>query len=130
MNTSNLFHSHESDSKIMIKKDMDEVINWVDDLEYINEELEYLLEIEDRMLNNAALYEELQDLQRENNINLRTLNLYNGAIRGAIECDTIECDAFYLSKHERNRKLYLNHKIKYRNVKSKLLSNILLEAKH
>ncbi|MCM4172350.1 hypothetical protein DHD32_12720 [Arenibacter sp. TNZ] len=130
MNTSNLFHSQESDSRIMIKKDKDEVNNWMDDLEYMNEELEYLLEIEDRILNNAALYEELQTLQKENTLNLRTLFRYNGAIKGALECDTVECDAFYLSKHERNRKLYLNHKKKYRNVKSKVLSNILLEAKH
>jgi hypothetical protein len=114
----------------MIKKDKIEVDNWTEDLEYINEELEYLLDIEDRMLNNANLYQELQTLQRENILNLRTLYRYEGAVRDAIECDTVECDVFYLNKHERNRKMYLEHKKKYRNIKSKVLSNILLEAKH
>tara|TARA_R110001632_G_scaffold85411_2_gene187494 strand:+ start:99 stop:491 length:393 start_codon:yes stop_codon:yes gene_type:complete len=125
-----LYYSHESDNRIMIKKDKIEIDNWTDDLEYINEELEYLLEIEDRMLNNTILYQELETLSRENILNLRALYRYEGTVRDAIECDTIECDAFYLSKHERNRKLYLEHKKKYRDIKSKVLSNILLEAKH
>ncbi|MBD0852208.1 hypothetical protein [Maribacter arenosus] len=129
MNATKLFYNHESDSSIMIKKDKAEVSNWTDDLEYINEELEYLLDIEDRMLNNAVLYQELQTLRRENVLNLRTLYRYEGVIKVAIECDTVECDAFYLSKHERNRNLYLAHKKKFRYVKLKVLSNILLEAK-
>lgn len=129
MNATKLFYNHESDGRIMMKKDKAEVRDWTDDLEYMNEELEYLLDIEDRMLNNAVLYQELQTLRRENTLNLRALYRYEGAMRDAIECDTVECDAFYLSKHERNRNLYLDHKKKYRDVKSRVLSNILLEAK-
>lgn len=129
MKATKLFYSHESDSRIMMKKDKAEVLNWTDDLEYIHEELEYLLDIEERMLNNAALYQELQTLRRENTLNLRTLYQYEGAMKNAIECDTVECDAFYLSKHERNRNLYLEHKKKFRGCKLKLLSNILLEVK-
>ncbi|MEZ2416189.1 hypothetical protein ACA086_14610 [Muriicola sp. E247] len=129
MNVTKLFYNHEPDSRIMMKKDKVEVGNWTDDLEYMNEELEYLLDIEDQMLNNAVLYQELQTLRRENTLNLRTLYRYEGAMRDAIECDTVACDAFYLSKHERNRNLYLEHKKKFRDVKSKVLSTILLDAK-
>ena len=66
MKAAKLYYSHESDNRIMIKKDKIEIDNWTDDLEYINEELEYLLEIEDRMLNNTILYQELETLSREN----------------------------------------------------------------
>ena len=129
MNATKLFYNHESDSRIMMKKDKAEVLNWTDDLEYIDEELAYLLDIEERMLKNAILYQELQILRRENTLNLRTLYQYEGAMKDAIECDTVACDAFYLSKHERNRNVYQEHKKKFRSVKLKVLSSILLETK-
>jgi hypothetical protein len=129
MNLTKPFYSHESDGRIMMKKDQAEVRNWTADLAYMNEELEYLLDIENNMLNNAALYQELQSMRKENNFNLRSLYRYEGTMRDAIECDTLESDAFYLSKHERNRDMYLKHKKQYRNVKAKVFSSILIEAK-
>ncbi len=129
MNVARPFYTHESDSKIMIKKDKEEVNNWTEDLEYMNEELEYLLDIEDRMLNNSRLYQELHDIRRENQLRLGELYRYEGSMRNAIECDTMECDAFYLHKHEKNRNAYLDHVKRYRNLKSRVLSKILLYAK-
>lgn len=129
MNTIQQFYPHESDSRIMIKKDKAEVNNWTDDLEYIDEELEYLLDIEDSMLNNAQLFQQLLDLRRQNQLRLGELYRYDGTMRNAIECDTTACDAFYLHKHEKNRNVYVEHVKNYRNVKTKALSEILLCAK-
>jgi hypothetical protein len=129
MNTTKPFYDHESDNRIMMKKDSVEVNNWTEDLEYINEELEYLLDIEDRILNNAELYQKLYDLRRENQLRLGILYRYEGTMRNAIECDTLQCDAFYLHKHEKNRNVYVDHVKKYRDVKTKVLSKILLNAK-
>ncbi|TLP82342.1 hypothetical protein [Maribacter sp. ACAM166] len=125
MNDTKLFYSHEPDSNIMIKKDRAEVNNWTEDLEYINEELEYLLDIEKRMLNN----QQLQDLQRENQLILGVLYKYESTIQKAIECDTIECDAFYLHKHEKTRNIYIEHVKKYKTAKLKVLSKILSTIK-
>lgn len=129
MNTTKPFYDHESDNRIMMKKDSVEVNNWTEDLEYINEELEYLLDIEDRILNNAELYQKLYDLRRENQLRLGILYRYEGTMRNAIECDTLQCDAFYLHKHEKNRSVYVDHVKKYRDVKTKVLTKILLNAK-
>ena len=129
MNATKPFYTHDSDSSIMIKKDKVEISNWTDDLEYINEELEYLLDIEDHMLNNAEMYQRLHDLRRENQLRLGILYRYEGTMRNAMECDTMECDAFYLHKHEKNRNVYLEHIRNYRDEKIKVLSKILLEAK-
>ena len=129
MNATKLFYNHESDSRIMIKKDKAEVNNWTDDLEYINEELEYLLDIEDRILNNAQVYQQLHDVRRENQLRLGVLYRYEGTIRNAIECDTTACDLYYLNNHEKNRNTYVQHKRKYRDVKEKVLSMVLLNAK-
>ena len=129
MNATKLFYDHEPESRIMIKKDKAEVNNWTDDLEYINEELEYLIDIEDRMQSGSQLYHQLYALRRENQLRLGVLYRYEGTMRNAIECDTTECDIYYLNNHEKNRNTYVQHKINYRNVKTKVLSMILLNAK-
>lgn len=125
MNAIRPFYSHESDDKIMIKKDQLEIENWTDDLEYINEELEHLLDIEDRILNNAELYQHLHELKKENQLRLGELYQYEGTIRNARECDTSECNAFYLYNHEKTRTNYLTHLKKYRSIKAKVFSKIV-----
>ncbi len=129
MNDANLFYPHEPDSRIAIKKDKAEVNNWIDDLDYINDELDYLLDIEDCMLNNRGLYQQLHAIRRENMLKLGILRRYESNMQNAMECDTTECDAFYLSNHEKNRNLYVDHVKKYRFLKTKVLSKILLNAK-
>lgn len=123
------FYTHEADTKIAIKKDKAEVINWTDDLEYINEELDYLLDIEDHLLNNRELYQELQAIRRSNTLKLGILYRYENSMRNAMECDTTECDAFYLHNHEKNRNVYIEHVKLYRFLKTKVLSKILLNVR-
>lgn len=117
------FYNHESDNRIMAKKDTLEVRSWTEELEYINEELKYLLDIEDHMLNNNEIYVQLHAIRRENTIRLGTLYRYEGSIINAIECDPVQCDSYYLSTHEKNRAAYIAHIKKYQNLKSKVLSN-------
>ena len=124
------FYPHESDSRIAIKKDKAEVTNWTDHLEYLNEELDYLLDIEDVMLNNRELYQQLHEIRRENMLKLGLLYRYDASMQNAMECDTTQCDAFYLHKHEKNRNLYSDHIKKYRTLKTKVLSKILLNARN
>ncbi len=129
MNVSKPFYPHESDKKIMMKKDRTEIKNWTEELEYLNEELEYFLDIEDRMLNNSNLYQQLHGVRRENALMLSVLYRYEGTIGSAIECDTTECDAYYLNHHEKKRNIYLAHVKNYRALKTRILSQILLKAK-
>ncbi len=130
MNATKLFYTHESDSSIMVKKDKAEVSNWTDELEFVNEELEYLIDIEDRMLNNTELYQQLHMLRRENTLKLGTLYRYESTMGNAIECDTVSCDTYYLNNHEKNRDTYVSHLKKYRDVKKRMLSQVLLKVKH
>ena len=125
MKEAKLFYAHESDSKIAVKKDRAEVNTWTNDLEYFNEELEYLLGIEDKVLNNRQLYMQMLELRRENQLKLGMLYRYEASMQNAIECDTTECDTFYLHTHEKNRGVYMDHIKKYRTLKSAVLSKIL-----
>jgi hypothetical protein len=113
----------------MLKKDRAEIGNWTESLEYINEELQYLLNIEDRLLNDATLYSQLHAMRRENTLASSALYRYETAMRNASECDTMSCDAYYLNNHERHRNLYLQHLKSYRTLKSKVFSKILLYTK-
>lgn len=121
-------YTREAHHKIDVKKDRAEVNNWTDDLEYINEELEYLLDIEDRMLNNRELYQQLQAIRRNNMLKLGILYRYETSMRNAVERNTSEYGALYLHNHEKNRNLYVEHIKKYRLLKTKVLSKILLNV--
>lgn len=46
------FKNYNADSSIMLKKDKAEVTSWIYELSHIHEELEYLLNIELRILKN------------------------------------------------------------------------------
>lgn len=125
MNETTIFYPHESDAGIAVKKDKSEVATWADDLSYVNEELEYLLNIEDRMLQSSELYQQLLSVRRENTLRLATLHRYENSLGKAMECDTTACDAYYLHHHEKNRNVYLEHLKNYRTLKTKVLSKIL-----
>ncbi|MDE3742598.1 hypothetical protein [Maribacter polysaccharolyticus] len=51
-----IFHEHESDSRIMLKKDRKEMEGWTESLDFIGEELNYLIAIENPLLNDRTLY--------------------------------------------------------------------------
>ena len=127
--SSKLFYNHEEDASIMMKIDKDELRNWIDNLEFIAEELAYLMEIEERIANNKAIHQELIELKQENTDKLAELRRYNNSTLSNLECDTMECDAFYLENHESKRNAYLEYIKKYRQTKTKTFSMILLKAK-
>ncbi|SNQ42333.1 MULTISPECIES: hypothetical protein [Cellulophaga] len=127
MNTK-LFYNHEEDRSIMMKKDKEELRNWISNLEFIAEELGYLIEIESRIANQKTIKQELHNLQKENAEMVVEMRRYNNTTLGNLECDTVECDAFYLENHERKRTEYLAHIRKYRKTKTKTFSLILLKT--
>ena len=129
MITSKHFYPNESDKRIMVKKDKLEINNWTDELEFLNKEIEFYLDIEDSIIQSSKLYQELHHIRRENALMLAALYKYDNTVSKAIECDTIACDAYYLNHHEKKRDGYLALIQNYRNLKLKVLSQILIQAK-
>ncbi|SHJ95631.1 hypothetical protein SAMN04488007_2070 [Maribacter aquivivus] len=123
------FYPHESDKRIMMKKDRLEINNWTDELEFLNKEIEFYLDIEDSMIHSSKLYQELHGIRRENALMLAALYRYDNAVSKSIECDTIACDAYYLNHHEKKRDAYLSLIENYRSLKIKILSQILINAR-
>ncbi|MEQ5789701.1 hypothetical protein J4E06_01480 [Muricauda sp. NFXS6] len=116
---------HESISRIISKKDKLEITNWTETMEWVNEELQYLIPLEKRLLGNPSLHQRLLVVQRENQLRLANLYRYERNMANVIECDTMECDAYYLNTHEKNRDGYMNHLKNYNQLKFLLLSKIL-----
>ncbi|MEO9893167.1 hypothetical protein [Aurantibacter sp.] len=129
MKATQSFYPYEIDRKVIMKKDKAELNNWTNDLEYINEELEYLLMIQEQFLNNSNLYQQLHSIRRENTLKLGSLYRYEGGIRNVMNDNAAYCDSFYFNNHEKNRNMYLEHLTKYRTIKSKVLSKIAVDAK-
>lgn len=119
-----LFYDHDADSIIMMKKDKAEIESWIADLEFMNNEIEVLLKIEYKILNNASTKENLLTVRRENTLILGILYKYEANQRNVIECDNMKCNAFYLNNHEKNRNTYLKHIHRYRELKLHILSKI------
>ncbi|EIJ37405.1 hypothetical protein [Galbibacter orientalis] len=102
-----LFYSHDNDSQIMIRKDKEEVENWTNHLEFINNELNFFIKIESQLIKDPVISKELNDLRRKNAIALKDLYRYDVSLGNRTECDTVDCDTFFLSNHEKSRKIYL-----------------------
>ncbi len=125
MKSVNRPYIHESISRIVAKKDKLEITNWTESMEWINEELQYLIQLEKRFLGNPSMHQRLLVVQRENQLRLGTLYRYERTMINAIECDTMECDAYYLNTHEKNRDGFRDHMKAYTRLKLTLLSKIL-----
>lgn len=125
MKSVNRPYFHESISRIIHKKDKLEITNWTETMEGINEELQYLIPLEKRLLGNPSMHQKLLVVQRENQLRLGTLYRYERTMMNAIECDTMECDAYYLNTHEKKRDGFRDHMKTYTKLKLRLLSKIL-----
>ncbi|MCF8715722.1 hypothetical protein JM658_12875 [Joostella atrarenae] len=121
-----LFYNHEDDSFIMKKKDKEEVGNWTDHLEFINSELNYFIKIEEQLIKDINISNALKELRRSNAIVLKDLYRYDVSLGMSIECDTVDCDTFYLGNHEKCRKVYLDFIERVKTFKLTFYSKMLI----
>lgn len=129
MITSKSFQFHEPDNQIMVKKDRVEIMAWMDDLRFVGLELEYLIGLENQLLEDRQLFQQLYGIKSENHNRLAELVRYETVMSKAVECDTTECDSFFLYQHEKNRETFQDHIKKYRHIKISVLSKIMDNTK-
>lgn len=124
------FYNHESDSRIMRKKDKIELSIWMEHLEYIGEELTYLHEVENRIIHNHPLFLQLQRVRREITLKSAQLYRYELSMRNSLEYDDLDCDAYYLHNHERQRVIYMEYVRNFRALKKIVFARLLKKAGH
>lgn len=116
---------HDTDIQVLHKNNKLELGNWIDHLNYLSLEMENLLLIAgQKSFNDPILLQKIEDKRRENSAQLDVYFQYANNLEGTKECQDMECDHFYLSQHEKYRRLYLYHLEKYRRVKDDIFKLI------
>lgn len=119
------FFNHESEGEITNIKDTFELKNWIHHLDYIKKEIEYLIAIIKKHNNNLELLQLLEDQQLKNSEELSAFYNYGPSIAESQECDDVDCDIFYLNKHEEFRNRYINYLEDYRGMKTQVYESLL-----
>ncbi len=121
-------YNHDTPETITFKNNCIELDNWINHLEYIEKEINNLLNLSKAELANALdrqpVLMKLFTKKGENNTNLNAFRKYKDGLPQAAECEDVDCDMFYVTEHERYRKVYMYHLEKYRRVKEEYF-NIL-----
>ncbi len=119
------FYMHDTIEQILQKREHIEINEWIEELEAIEKELQYVLKVQEQLLENKELDGILRVLRRENTILLANLNRYLMDKAKAVECDTLECDMYHLHHHEKSRGMFREHLKKFRKAKESVLLGVL-----
>ncbi|KPM31994.1 Hypothetical protein I595_1642 [Croceitalea dokdonensis DOKDO 023] len=104
----------------MVNDQKKDIANWWKTLAYIQDDFIKLLAPTPRNMEVQGLYQEMMSLQRENKLLLRSLNIYRSSLEKAIECDTTDCDAFFIKNHQMLKNKYQRHINNYKALKLKV----------
>ncbi|MDL5512816.1 hypothetical protein QSE00_13390 [Arenibacter sp. M-2] len=121
-----VFYEHDSDEKLIAKKDALELNNWIGHLVDNNRELEILVNIA-KKLSNDDLIADLNELILENKLHLGVFYRYKSSMVNLHECEDMECDTYYVNKHEEYRNLYAAILQASHKLKEELYTQILIK---
>lgn len=114
-------YDHDNPESIELKKSSKELDDWISHLNYIELEINNLLNLGNTQLSKTSdfrsILEKLTHKKEENTIAIDSFLSYKESLPKAAECEDVDCDMFYVSEHEKFRKNYLNHLKRYREVK-------------
>lgn len=120
-----VFYEHDSDDKLIAKKDALELSNWIEHLVNNGRELEILINIAKKLSNDDDMIGNLKELTLENKLHLGVFYRYKSSMVNLHECEDMECDIYYVNKHEEYRNLYAGILQASHKLKEKLYTQIL-----
>ncbi len=121
-------YTHDSPEEIAFKNNSVELDNWIEHLNYIDKEIDNLLNLGNLEL--SSLFETptvLDKLACEKEINIAAIDsflTYKKSLSKAAECEDVDCDMFYITEHENYRKTYSIHLKRYRMVKEEYFKHL------
>ncbi|MDD7886775.1 hypothetical protein [Flavivirga sp. 57AJ16] len=121
--------NHDNDVDILHKYNSIELKGWVNQLQYIDKEVDKLLNLYAQSIQNEEIPESVLTLfskRKEANKQLyNTVLKYANTYNKVVECDDIQCDIVFLGEYERLRKSYQYHLDKYQRLKDNLYDRVL-----
>ncbi|HZW62644.1 MAG TPA: hypothetical protein VFF15_03270 [Flavobacteriaceae bacterium] len=125
-------YNHDSDIEVVHKYNAIELKGWVNQLQYIDGEIDNLLNLYANAIDSGEIPQKTVALfakRKELNKKLfETVLAYSNTYRNVVECDDIQCDKAYLSEYERLRKSYQYHLDRYQKLKDSLYNQALLKT--
>ena len=122
-----VFYEHDSDNRLIAKKDALELNNWIVHLVGNVGELEILKNIAKKLSNGEETINKLDELALENKLHLGVFYRYKNSMVNLNECEDMECDIYYINKHEEYRKLYTTILESFHKLKEELYTMILMD---
>ncbi|MCM4152341.1 hypothetical protein DHD05_12130 [Arenibacter sp. N53] len=122
-----VFYEHDSDNRLIAKKDALELNNWIVHLVGNVGELEILKNIAKKLSNGDETINKLDELALENKLHLGVFYRYKNSMVNLHECEDMECDIYYINKHEEYRKLYTTILESFHKLKEELYTMILMD---
>ncbi len=121
-------YNHDSPDDITFKNSFIELDNWIEHLNYIEKEIDNLLNLKKPTDTVNPNFQNILDkLIREKEVNTATIARflkYKDGLPKAAECEDVECDMYYVTEHEKYRKVYLAHLSNYRTVKEEYFNTL------
>lgn len=116
-----LFYNHYSNDFTIMEKQLNELKNWIESLEFISKEINYFIKFSQEEDDNTDFYTSFTQIKEDTIDFLILLKNYSNSIENSIECIDLDCDAYYLNEHEYYRDQYVDFLRAYNNLKLKTL---------
>ncbi|MGM5469822.1 hypothetical protein ACS386_06060 [Flavobacteriaceae bacterium LMO-SS05] len=112
----------ESKRRLFLQKDLFELLQWMDEIEFIHSELAALSIIERQLIKKTAISIKIQGIRRKSTLTMSALCKYDQFIKKSIEYGKQDYDIKRSKDHERQRDLFLDLVKEYRHLKSEINS--------
>ncbi|AEE18305.1 hypothetical protein [Dokdonia sp. 4H-3-7-5] len=112
-----LSHKLDAYRRLFIEKDLIELSQWIDAIESINLEIDYLQLIEKRLIKNSTLSAMLQGFRRKNTLVMASLCKYEQELKREYEYSARAYDTVRAKEHEGRRVLYSNLMIEFKQLR-------------
>jgi len=111
--------------RLFIKKDLIELSQWIDALERINTEFNYLHIIEKQLVKNNEAFSTIKALRRKNTLLMGFLCKYEQQLRKELEYGTRTYDLLRAKEHEGKRDKYQSFIIEFTDLRTTIYKALL-----
>ncbi|MCR8668738.1 hypothetical protein NO995_13680 [Aestuariibaculum sp. M13] len=122
-------YEQDSDIEVVHKYNSIELKGWLNQLQYINTEIDNLLKLYQKTTNNSIIPDDIYSFfskrKTQNNELYDTILSYSNTYMNVVECNDIQCDMAYLNEYERLRRTYQYHLNRYQKLKDVLYKRAL-----
>ncbi|WP_159023262.1 hypothetical protein [Formosa sp. L2A11] len=120
-------HMHykvDENRRLFIKKDILEILQWTDDLEYKNTEINTFSILNRQLLMSEKIQKSIQDFRRRNTLSMGELCKYEQHLRQELEFGKNEYNISRAKLHEKRRVEYIALTKEYRALKTDIYNEL------